>query len=123
MYAGLRILFTRNIDKEHDFVNGMGARVLGVNHLGIRVLTDTGRYLVVYPWTDENGVTYYSIRLGYATTLARVQGATISHMTMWLDVANVEAAGYVALSRVRQDAHWRVVGNPMVHHFTPAQQV
>jgi hypothetical protein len=115
-------LFTRNIDKAHDFVNGMGARVLGMNQYGIRVRTDTGRALVVYPWTDEAGVTYFPIRLGYATTLARVQGATVAHMTVWLDVPNVEAAGYVALSRVRKDAHWRFVGDPTVHHFTPARQ-
>ena len=40
-------------------------------------------------------------------TLLRVQGATLPHMTIYLDVANVEAAGYVALSRVRKAAALR----------------
>jgi hypothetical protein len=44
-------------------------------------------------------------------------------MTLWLDVANVEAAGYVALSRVQYDRDWRYVGDPSRHHFTPASGV
>ena len=72
--------------------------------------------VMVYPWTDEYRQTYLPLRLGYAVTLLRVQGATLPHMTIYLDVANVEAAGYVALSRVRKDAHWRFVGDPGPHH-------
>ena len=56
-------------------------------------------------WTDDDRNTFLPMRLGYATTLLKVQGATLAHMTIWLDVPNVEAAGYVALSRVRKD--WR----------------
>lgn len=58
--------------------------------------------------------------LAYAHNLLKVQGATIDHLTIYLDVANIEAAGYVALSRVRMDAHWQYTGDPGVHHFTPA---
>jgi hypothetical protein len=53
--------------------------------------------------------------------LHKVQGATLDHITLWLDVANMPAAGYVALSRVEYDANWRFVGDPSVHHFTPAR--
>ncbi len=59
-------------------------------------------------------------RLGYCSTLHKYQGATLEHMTMWLDCSNVEAAGYVALSRVQHDADWRFVGQMTTHHFTPA---
>jgi hypothetical protein len=45
----------------------------------------------------------------------------LKHVTLWLDVANFPAAAYVALSRVEYDAHWRYIGNPGVHHFTPAR--
>ena len=76
---------------------------------------------MVYPWTDEFRQTYLPLRLGYAVTLHRVQGATLPHVTIYLDVANVEAAGYVALSRVRKDLHWRFVGDPTVFHFVPAR--
>ena len=76
--------------------------------------------LVVFPWTDEYKSVYLPMRLGYATTLLKVQGDELGHMTMWLDAPDIEAAGYVALSRVRTDATWRFVGNPSRHHFTPS---
>ncbi|CAJ1380532.1 unnamed protein product, partial [Effrenium voratum] len=34
---------------------------------------------------------------------------------------NMPAAAYVALSRVEFDANWRFLGDPGVHHFTPAR--
>eukprot|EP00971_Amphidinium_carterae_P088183 1744398-Amphidinium_carterae.2 len=51
------------------------------------------------------------------------KGATVPHLTMWFDAANVEAAAYVALSRVEYDRNWRFVGNPIVHHCTPSKNV
>ena len=67
-------------------------------------------------------MTHFPMRVGYASTLHKVQGATLPHITLWLDIANMPAAAYVALSRVEHDADWRFVGNPCVHHFTPARQ-
>ena len=64
---------------------------------------------------------HYPLRLGYASTLHKVQGATLKRVTMWLDVANFPAAAYVALSKVQHDRDWRFVGNPGVHHMTPAK--
>ena len=61
------------------------------------------------------------MRLGYSSTLHKVQGATLDHITLWLDVPNVPAAAYVALSRVREDANWQFVGKVTVHHFSPAR--
>jgi len=72
------------------------------------------------PWTDEDHNVYMRMRVGYANTLMKLQGATLDHLTLYLDVPNVEAAGYVALSRVQYDKNWRFVGDPTVHHFTPA---
>ena len=129
MFVGLRLQLTRNINKETDFVNGMGAVVLGVHQgaTGVRVRTDTGFVLVVFPWTDvaDDGTraTFLPCRVGYANTLMKLQGATLEHMTVWLDVANIEAAGYVALSRVQRDRDWRFVGDPTRHHFTPARAI
>jgi len=98
----------------------MGAIVLGVHSAGVRVRTDTGYILMVYPWTDEDRNVFLPLRIGYANTLMKLQGATLKHMTLYLDVPNVEAAGYVALSRVQHDRDWRYVGDPTTHHFTPA---
>ena len=120
VYKGMRITFTKNVNKDVDYVNGMGAEVLGACRSGVRARTDTGHVVVLYPWTDEDKVVYYPFRLGYAHTLLKVQGATLRNLTLWLDKANIEAAGYVALSRVEFDRNWRYVGDPTVHHFTPA---
>ena len=121
IFVGARIQLTRNIHKEMDYVNGMGATILGLQQGGARVRTDTGFIVVVYPWTDaESQSTYHPMRLGYANTLTKLQGATLDSMTLYLDVPNIPAAGYVALSRVRYDKHWRFVGYLTRHHFTPA---
>ena len=121
IYRGSRILLTKNLNKSIGFVNGMGAVVLGIDGGNIIVKTDQGVRLAVHPWTSEDRIAHFPLRLGYASTLHKVQGATLQHITLWLDVANMPAAAYVALSRVEYDANWRFVGDPGVHHFTPAR--
>ena len=123
VFVGMRIQFTKNINKEMDYVNGMGAIVEGAKSAGILVTTDTGYKVIVYPWTDEWHNVFLPMRLGYASTLLKMQGATIKHMTMYLDFPNIEAAGYVALSRVKHDKDWRFMGSMSVHHFTPAKYI
>ena len=121
IYAGMRVVLTKNMNKTIGFVNGMGATVLGMDRNNIIVRTDQGRRIAVHPWTSPEHIDHYPIRAGYASTLHKVQGATLPHITLWLDVANMPAAAYVALSRVEFDANWRFVGDPGVHHFTPAR--
>ena len=75
----------------------------------------------MHPVHDENLVASFPMRLGYASTLQKVQGTTLLYITVWLDVANTPAAGYVAFSRVEYDANWRYLGRPFIHHFTPAR--
>jgi hypothetical protein len=120
VFKGLRVSLTKNLNKKMDFVNGMGATVVGASRRGVRVVTDTRRFLVIFPWTDENKIAFLPMRLGYATTLMKMQGSEVEHMTMWLDAPDIEAAAYVALSRVRTDAAWRFVGDPSRHHFMPS---
>ncbi len=120
IFIGMTVMLTRNINKEVDYVNGMSAVVEGLYQSGVRVRTRTGYELMVFPWTDEEKRVYFPMRVGYACTLMKMQGATLEHLTVWLDQANVEAAGYVALSRVEHEANWRFVGDPTEHHFTPA---
>jgi len=121
VYIGMRVTLTKNLNKYVDYVNGMQAEVQGVYRSGLRVKTKTGYQVMIYPWTDEFKQTFLPVRLGYAHTLLKVQGATLEHMTIWLDMPNIEAAGYVALSRVQHDKDWRFVGKPSPHHFTPAK--
>ena len=121
VYPGMRITLTRNLNKKIGFVNGMGGTVLAMGQAGLLVRTDQQRTIMVHPWTDENRVTAFPFRLGYASTLHKVQGATLEHITLWLDLPNMPAAAYVALSRVQMDAHWRFLGNPTRHYFSPAR--
>lgn len=122
IYLGARVILTKNLNKAVGFVNGMGATVIGIDaKCNIIVKTDQGVRVAVHPWSSENRVVHFPLRLGYASTLHKVQGATLPHITVWLDVANMPAAAYVALSRVEYDINWRFVGNPGIHHFTPAR--
>ena len=106
-------------------MKGMAATVLGMKKSSVVVQTKTGQVLTVFPYRDEEagGRACLPLRLGYATTLQKIQGATLDHATIWLDVANIAAAGYVALSRVRRDQDWRFLGHLTPHHFTPASGV
>ena len=61
IFLGARVQLTKNIHKEMDYVNGMGATIL-----------------VVYPWTDgETRATYHPMRLGYANTLTMLGRALL----------------------------------------------
>eukprot|EP00959_Pyramimonas_sp_CCMP1952_P387597 8123100-Pyramimonas_sp.AAC.1 len=121
VFENMRVVLTKNLNKEAGYVNGMGGVVVGMTGDAVVVRTDQGRLISVYPWTSEKHVVHYPMRLGYATTLHKVQGATLNHVTLWLDLAGMPAAAYVALSRVRRGADWRIMGQTTVHHFTPAQ--
>jgi ATP-dependent exoDNAse (exonuclease V) alpha subunit len=105
------------MSKDIDYVNGMGGRVVGVTQHGVVVRTDTNYTVTVYPWTDDKHNVYYPFRVAYATTLQKMQGATLDHMTLYMDAIGVQAAGYVALSRVRKDVDWQFVGHLEVSHF------
>ena len=131
IYAGMRLTITRNEDKNIGYVNGMGCVVRAVRKNGIEVKTDQDTVLSIHPRTEEVTLrdgrvartTFFPIRIGYAVNLHKVQGATLDHVTIWLDKGGVEAAGYVALSRVRHDRDWRFIGYLSTHHFVPARNV
>ncbi len=123
LYQGLRITFTKNIRPEVDFVNGQDATVMWADQSGIMTETDTRQKVKVHLWTDPGypRLTFYPVRPAYATNLHKVQGATLPHMTLWLDQTGIEAAAYVALSRVEYDRNWQYVGAQMTPaHFVPA---
>ena len=128
LFEGMRVRITKNADKEHGFVNGMGAVVQRLRNSGVQVRTDEGEILLIHPITNDitlsdgsvRRVTAFPLRPGYSTTLHKIQGATLPHITLWMDVPYVRAALYVALSRVRYDANWRFVGQIGRRHCLPA---
>ena len=126
LYQGLRLRLTRNVAKHLDFVNGMAATVVSYEPRTGAVVaeTETQHVLCVYPITDDDvpvgRVTYYPVRPGYADTVHKFQGAELPHVTFWPDREGCAAAGYVALSRVRQDQDYLLGGHIKPEHFVPA---
>ena len=128
VYEGMRVTITRNTDKENGFVNGMGAVVQRMRRSGVQVKTDEGKVLLIHPIAQESTLwdgtvqttNTFPLRLGYSTTLHKIQGATLSHVTIWMDVPFVRAALDVALSRVQYDRDWRFVGCIERRHCLPA---
>ena len=114
------------MNKETGFVNGMACTVEAYDARSgcLEVLTKTGARLAVSAIHEHveglGRVKYYPIRLGYASTVHRIQGQTLEHATIWLDVVACKAAGYVALSRVRQDSDYLIAGPVSAKCFTPA---
>ena len=123
IFLGMPLILTQNLHRDRDYVNGMRAVVVGGTGLGVRVTTTTGHSLVLFWWTDAQGVTYFPIRVGYATTLHKIQGTTLPHVTLWLNDPWIEGAGYVALSHVEYDVNWRYVGELTPHHVVPMSGV
>ena len=127
IFLGMKICITQNVRKEADFVNGMVATVeeFYPASSGLRVRTATGRCVVIYKWKNprEPGLpAHYPIRPGYASTIAKYQGAELSHVTVYLDARNVPGAAYTALSRVQSGRQYRLAGRGRLDpdHFTPA---
>ena len=86
----------------------------------LEVMTQTGKPLSIHLYTDpETGSTFFPIRLGYASTIYKMQGATLPHITIWLDRYS-RAAAYVAMSRVRLDKDYLFGGIVKRKHFMPA---
>ena len=95
IFEGQRIFLTGNIDKANDFVNGMSAVIENFDpgSMCLHATTATGRPLPVHLCTEDienhGRVTSFPVRLGYACTIPKVQGATLRHITIWLDRALV----------------------------------
>ncbi|CAE7829479.1 unnamed protein product [Symbiodinium sp. CCMP2592] len=129
IFPGMRVTITKNEDKEHGFVNGMGGVVQQMRRSGLQVLLDNGKVALVHAVTQDyeladgsvRRVTALPLRLGYSSTLHKIQGATLDHATIWLDVPFVRGAAYVAISRVRKDESWQFLGRIERKHCVPAR--
>eukprot|EP00973_Karenia_brevis_P020634 2832737-Karenia_brevis.AAC.1 len=67
----------------------------------LSVVTRTGVPLSVTKWTDveKDGLRYFPVRAGYASTIHKAQGGEFEHITLYCDAKHMPAAGYTALSR------------------------
>jgi ATP-dependent exoDNAse (exonuclease V) alpha subunit len=114
------------MDKDGDFVNGMEATIEHFDEESgnLEVVTKTNQRHSVHLITSEveghGKVVAYPVRLGYACTVHKIQGATLDHITIWPDAYGCRAAGYVALSRIRNDGDYLLGGILTPSKFVPA---
>ena len=89
----------------------------------LRVRTVTGKTLVIYKYTEKvegyQNVTLFPLRLGYSSTVYKMQGAELQHVTIFLDKAGQRAAAYVAMSRVHSERDYLFGGRLSNTHFVP----
>ena len=62
---------------------------------------------------------YFPIRMGYASTIYKLQGAELPHVTIYLNKIGQRAAAYVAMSRVKNDEDYLFGGLYKKLHFVP----
>ena len=126
LFKGMRVVFTRNVRKDIDYVNGMDGTVVAYRKKtkAVEVLTQTKFRVMVWPWTDvERGnTTYYPLKAGYADTILKFQGAELPHVTVVLDAKGVPGAAYTALSRVSYGTHYLLGGVVEAAHFQPVDE-
>jgi len=95
---GMRLHLTKNVDKACDFVNGMEAEVRSWDAASrcLRVKTVTGKDIAIFQYTDPSpeaqNCSYFPIRLGYASTIYKMQGTELDHVTIVLDRPEQKAA-------------------------------
>ena len=125
VYVGMKAFLTKTLRKDIDFINGMRVTVKGWDSVtrAVRVETSTGRTISITQWSDPafGDMMYYPLRVGYASTVLRMAGAELRHVTLYLDVPNVPAAAYTALSRVATLDQVKIGGAFTKAHFTPAR--
>jgi ASC-1-like (ASCH) protein len=138
LYKGMRIQLTHNKDKKRNFVNGMRCEVLDFHEQSglVRARTEMGNDIDIQPYTDDAyaetwvgnvmrkelvaRVTCYPFVPGYSTTIYKLQGTELDHITVWVDRPFMNAALYMAISRVRMDADYLIGGVLERKHCVPA---
>ena len=122
IYFGMRVIITENHDKAGGFFN----KNIGVVHsLSNHTLffRCNHQLVAIFPVTNQQNDTYYSIRPVYSVTVAKAQGQTIPHVTVWFDKPKLSTAtAYVAMSRVASFSCIFFLKLPMASHFAQNQQ-
>ena len=123
IYIDLQVIITENRHKSIHFVNGMVATVKYIRNKNIIVKTSLNHLLTIYPITDKDGVIFYPIKPNYASTIYKVQGQTLPHVTVWFDTNFVgPGTAYVACSRTAYISQLLFLQKPKPCHFIPVSK-
>ena len=125
VHKGMKTLFTKNVNKAIDYVNGMEGIVESFEERTriLRIRTKTGYLVQCTPWTDRDlgNLVYYPIKPGYASTILKMQGTELKKVVAYLDARNVPGGAYTALSRVSVMDDFYIGGIVDADHFCPAR--
>ncbi|CAE7185160.1 pif1, partial [Symbiodinium pilosum] len=84
IFHGMRVVFTRNVRKDIDYVNGMEGSVLSFDACSqaVEVLTETKFRVNLRPRSDMDlgGFTCYPLKGGYSDTVIKLQGAELQQV-------------------------------------------
>jgi len=99
LYIGLPVYITENRCKSTKYVNGMSGTIKFCRSSTFYIESNDS-LIPVFP-VYKDGLPYYPLRPGYATTVHKIQGQTLSHVTLVFDRPSLTPAlGYVSISRV-----------------------
>ena len=106
IYKGMRVMITQNRDKAQNIVNGQMATVEHCHNATVILKLPGSTLVSTYPVTfntDNGQKTTYPFHIGYANTMCKAQGQTLTKAILWFDQANIPpGTAYVALSGVRK---------------------
>ena len=119
LYPGMMLSITRNFSKQLGYVNGQRGTFLYM-HSSIIYMQTKDSIVPVHPITNAKHVTFFPLRISYATTIAKSQGQTLPHITLWFDTHSLPTGcAYVALSRVRSFDDILFLQLPTSAYFKP----
>ncbi len=98
IYKQMRLMLTRNCNKDLGFVNRQFVSVITVEGNTVVVKTSQDKVFCVYPITDPtNHMQKFPCLPGYATTIAKMQGRTLSKVILWFDTDTLPAGTHMFL--------------------------
>ena len=123
LYRSCRVLVTYNVNKAEGVVNGAFGVLLFFNGAFAEVRLDSGVIAILpkiaYERADGSFYTAFPLDIGYAVTLAKMQGQTLERAAAILPDASVPAGGYVAITRLRKVDNLFWYGKPTRNFFCP----